>query len=166
MKKRLMATMLFLLAALVPAQGRVTLSVAPTLQYPLPTFLYVQADYRVLDDSGKTQNLVRFGALPTPLGTFAMAQYRRYFAPMVWERGASRGYWNVGWVGGTHDLQTDSLMGAFTGLGYTWVLDPRWSLDLEADLYPLALLNGVTVPGSWGLLFSAGFRASASYRIF
>ncbi len=129
---------------------------------PLPVWIFV--DHRFQNDDGATTDLFRFAVMPVPFaGVMGDAQYRRYFAPTSWAEGSAGGYWNVGWVGVSHDFGESGWWGLYAGLGYQWAFNPRLAATLEGHLYPLNLLNGLTVPGSWGVLFSVGAKVGVSY---
>ncbi len=166
MKKLLIAVFLGYFALAQPGH-RVGFGITPALQYPygmLPA-VFAHVDYSTIVGGEAVVELLRFGVFPVPfVGVLGDAQYRRYFRPLAPAAGASAGYWNVGWIGSTHDTHDDNLLGLYTGVGYERMFGRHWSAQLELDFYPLAFLDGVTTPGSWGLLFSFGGKVAATYR--
>lgn len=166
MKKIFLITIFATLVMAQPAH-RVGLGITSSLQYPygLLSFFLLHVDYEILDEDEAVTDVVRFSVFPLPTaGIFGDAQYRRYFSPLTIARGYDAGYWNVGWVDGSYGLEDGNLFGLYTGIGYEKMLNDHWSAQVEFDLYPLALLDGLTTPGSWEIFFSVGARLAFTYR--
>ena len=161
--------LLVIFSTLVMAQPahRVVFSITSSMQYPygLLSFFLLNVDYEILDKNEAVTDIIKFSIFPVPImGIFGEAQYRRYFQPFALALDSEAGYWNVGWVGGSSDIEDGNLFGLYAGVGYEKMLNDRWSAQVEFDLYPLALLDGLTTPGSWGIFFSAGARVAFTYR--
>jgi len=165
--KKIFLIAIFVTLAMAQPAHRVSFGITSSLQYPYGflSFFLVHVDYELLNEDEAVTDVVRFSAFPLPIaGVFGDAQYRHYFRPLTVAKDHDAGYWNVGWVGGSSDIEDGNLFGLYAGVGYEKMLNDRWSAQVEFDLYPLALLDGLTTPGSWGIFFSAGARVAFTYR--